>query len=88
MTTNTTAPITSSWKPEYIAKHLTVTTLSEDGRTFSISFTDSTAALAALELAKNEDWKQYLREGGNPRNKRGHGAQYAAIKKAILKAAS
>lgn len=58
-----------------------------DGDTFTVSFESETEALAAVEAAKAKRVSDYLRAGGNPRNKRSFGSQFASVKKAITKAA-
>lgn len=50
---------------------------------YVLRFTDADAALAAVEAAKVAAVKGYLRAGGNPRNRRSFGSQFAAVKRAI-----
>lgn len=54
---------------------------------FRVSFTDADAALAAVEVAKDETIHRYIASGGNPRNKRAFSTQFAAIKRAVSAAA-
>jgi hypothetical protein len=84
-TMNTTTDKLTTVHSSNIADYLQVTQL--DGG-YTITFDDLDQALAAVEKAKNASWQQYLKSGGNPRNKRSHGTQYAAIKKALIKAAA
>lgn len=60
--------------------------ISVDGDTFTVSFDAAASAIDQVELAKDRAFTAYLRAGGNPRNRRSFGAQFAAVKKAILKA--
>lgn len=60
-------------------------TLTEKG--LVIEFEEIELALAGLAKAKEKTWVQYLKQGGNPRNKRGHGAIFTAVAKAITKEA-
>ena len=53
---------------------------------FVVNFEDEAAALKAVAKAKDAHWSNYLRNGGNPRNKRSVGSQWAAVTKAISKA--
>ena len=52
--------------------------------TYTVSFDDLEDALKALERAKAKAWNEYLRAGGNPRNKRAVSAQFASVKKAMV----
>ena len=81
----TTDPLTSSHGTnEKLAGFVEVKV---DGDTFTVSFEDADEALAAVEAAKVEAFRQYLKAGGNPRNSRSFGSQFASVKKAITKAA-
>lgn len=55
---------------------------------FTVTFTDTDEALAAVDAAKAQSWTEYLNAGGNRKNKRSFGSQFAAIKRAITKAAA
>lgn len=65
---------------------VTVTTLADGS--FTVSFDDLPAGLAAVAKAKDASWRQYLRAGGNARNKRAHGSQWSAVTKAMNVAAA
>lgn len=82
-----TAPLTSLHGSASLlaAQGVTVEVVAD---TFTVSFDDAAVALAAVVKAKAAHWSQYLRQGGNARNKRAVGSQWSAIAKAITKAAS
>jgi hypothetical protein len=66
---------------------LAYTVHSSSSTRYTICFKDVDAALAAVEQAKDVAWARYIKNGGNPRNNRAHGSQFAAVKKAIIAAA-
>lgn len=84
---HTTAPIESRFRTAEELEGFLPVTLAEDG-TFTVSFDDVESALKAVAKAKDAAWRTYLRNGGNPRNKRAVGAQWAGVTKAITKAAA
>jgi hypothetical protein len=89
--TTTTTPLTSQFRTaERIAETVSpeILTINDHGGAFTVSFADPDAAIAAVESAKGAAWSRYVRNGGNPRNKRSHSASFAAIKKAITEASA
>jgi len=51
-----------------------------------VEFDDVELALAGVAKAKAETWSQYLRGGGNPRNRRSQGSIFASVARAIKEA--
>lgn len=92
-TTITTAPLTSLHNTQALLADqdgITVEAVEVGGRFengFTISFVNIDVAIAAIDRAKVRAVTEYLNNGGNPRNKRSIGAQFASAKKAVLKAA-
>lgn len=87
--TNTTAPISTNYRTgeelnNFETDAYTVQII--NARTYTVSFDDADAAIAAVEAAKIAAVAEYIRNGGNPRNRRGYGSQFAAVKRAILAA--
>jgi hypothetical protein len=84
-TPNTTTQIISRFRTveALTAINTEAYTVNGSNESFTITFQDADAALAAIEKAKNTAWMAYLKAGGNPRNKRSHGTQFAAVKRAI-----
>jgi len=86
-TTYTTAPITTTLQADkhlaqYTTEHYTINTISEG--IFTITFNDAFAATWAIDKAKAVAFSAYIKNGGNPRNKRSFGSSFAGAKKAIL----
>ena len=86
----TTKGITSRYRTadmlaRYATDGVTVSITSEDQftNTFTLTFTDVDDALALIETTKAATWADYMRAGGNSRNKRAHSTQFAAVKKAV-----
>ena len=69
---------------------ITYTEATKGALTASITFdpADLDALVAEIDDTKAAHVSDYLRNGGNPRNKRGISTQYAAIKRAINLAAA
>ena len=92
-TTITTATLTSMHNMQALLADLdgiTVEAAEVSGRFengYTISFVNIDVAVAAIDKAKVRAVTEYLKNGGNPRNKRSIGAQFAAPRKAVLKAA-
>ena len=89
----TTKGITSRYRTadmlaRYATDSVTVTVTSEDQftNTFTLTFANVDDALALIETTKAAQWADYMKGGGNARNKRAHGTQFAAVKKAVLAA--
>lgn len=85
--TNTTATLTSRFGTADILAEQADLTIEQSDSGYTIGFAAADAAIASIEKAKAKGWSAYLRAGGNPRNKRSYGSQFAAAKKAILAAA-
>lgn len=85
----TTSPISSQrGSADKLAAIVTdAFTVAINADTFTVTFTDAAAAIAAVEQAKDAAFRTYLRNGGNARNRRAVGSQFAAVKKAIQAAA-
>lgn len=83
MTTHTTQTLTTQFASN-IADFVDVTVV--DGG-YTITFDDLAQTLASIDKAKAQSWTSYLKSGGNPRNKRSHSSQFAAIANAVRKAA-
>lgn len=93
----TTATITTAHHTDaHLQGHdaLTITVLAEQpggyrGRftvRYTVGFDNEADALAAVEAARNLAITNYLRGGGNPRNRRAFASQFAAVTKAIRQA--
>jgi len=85
--TQTTKEITTTFQAdkhlaEYLTEHYTINTIA-DG-VFTITFDDAFNALWAIDKAKEVAFRNYCKNGGNPRNKRSFGASFASVKKAII----
>lgn len=63
-------------------------TVNITGDTYTLTFENVEQALKAIETAKRIAFMEYVNGGGNPRNKRGFGAQFAQVKKAVVEAAA
>lgn len=90
MSETTTAPIQSQRRSaelllDYSNRHLSVSVLDDD--TFTVTFADLDQAIKAVESIKQAAFSAYVRNGGNPRNKRSFGSQFASIKRAMVAAA-
>ena len=85
--TTTTAAINSQFNHQLgeLASHGIDATETDEG--FVIRFTDHEECIAAIDKAKTAQYTRYIKNGGNPRNKRAFGTQFAAMKRAVIKAA-
>jgi hypothetical protein len=81
--TTSTAPINSVFNNELAAYGIDAL---ETDAGFVIRFTDADQCIEAINKAKIAAVASYLKGGGNPRNKRAIGTQYAAMKRAVIKA--
>lgn len=83
--TSTTAPISTRYRTnDHLAAFQTEAySVDGNGDAFTVSFTDADAAIEAVEQAKLATVANYIRGGGNPRNRRAFGVQFAAVKRAI-----
>ena len=86
-TTNTTDTLTSMHSTEALLADQDGITVEAVENGYTISFVDVDVAVAAIDRAKVQRVAEYLNSGGNPRNKRSIGSQFAAAKKAVVKAA-
>lgn len=83
----TTAPIKSQFRTaQDLEGFVTVDTLADGS--FTVTFESEATALKAVAQAKDASWNAYIRNGGNPRNRRSHSTQFAAVTKAIWQAAT
>lgn len=82
-----TEPLTSMQGTANLLSQFSDLEITVEVDTFTVSFEDATAAIDQVDAAKDRSVAAYLRAGGNPRNRRSFGAQFAAVKRAILKAA-
>lgn len=83
MSNHTTDTLTTNFSSTIAALRFVGLTVDGDSAGYTVSFDDADFALAAVERARANDWARYTRAGGNYRNKRGHSAQFAAVKRAI-----
>lgn len=88
MNTLTTIPLTSAHGTASKLADLAGITVTVTGDTFTVSFDNLAVALASVAKAKDAAWSDYLRNGGNARNKRAVGSQWSAIAKALTNAAA